>query len=54
MASTHACQEAVWLKHLCLDIGYDTRRITILYDSQSAICLEKNSTFHARTKHIDV
>lgn len=23
-------------------------------DSQSAICLAKNPTFHARTKHIDV
>lgn len=28
--------------------------MTIYCDSQSAICLAKNPTFHARTKHIDV
>ncbi|XP_057857095.2 secreted RxLR effector protein 161-like [Cryptomeria japonica] len=25
MAATHACQEAVWLKHLCLDAGFNSR-----------------------------
>ena len=54
MASTRACQEAVWLKCLCSDIGYDAGRITFFCDSQSAICLAKNPTFHARTKHIDI
>lgn len=29
-------------------------QITIYCDNQSAICLAKNSTFHARTKHIDM
>lgn len=28
--------------------------ITICNDSHIAICLAKNPTFHARTKHIDV
>ena len=54
MASTRACQEAVWLKCLCSNIGYNAGRIKILCDSQSAICLTKNPTLHARTKHIDV
>lgn len=54
MASTHACKEAIWLRILCSDIGVDVRKITISCDSQSAICLAKNPTFHARTKHIDV
>lgn len=54
MASTHACQEAIWLKHLYSDVGFDARQITILCDSQSVICLVKNPTYHAKTKHIDV
>ena len=54
MAATHACKEAIWLKRLCSDIGVDAGKITISCDSQSAICLAKNPTFHARTKHIDV
>ena len=54
MAATHACKEAICLRRLCFDIGVDARKITILCDSQSAICLAKNPTFHAKTKHIDV
>ncbi|MDF3675398.1 Ty1/Copia family ribonuclease HI, partial [Enterobacter hormaechei] len=49
-----ACKEAIWLKRLCSDVGVDAEQITIWCDSQSAICLAKNPTFHARTKHIDV
>ncbi|XP_059066100.1 secreted RxLR effector protein 161-like [Cryptomeria japonica] len=47
MASTHACQEVVWLKRLCSDVGSDVGKITILCESQSAICLAKNPTYHA-------
>ena len=54
MAATHACKESIWLKRLCSDVGVDAEHITIWCDSQSAICLAKNPTFHARTKHIDV
>ena len=54
MASTHASQEAIWLKCLCSNFSYDVGRITILCDSHSGIFLANNTTFHARTKHIDV
>ena len=54
MEATHACKEAIWLKRLCSDVGVDAGQITICCDSQSAIFLAKNPTFHARTKHIDV
>jgi len=54
MAENHACKEAIWLNRLCLDIGVDVGQITISCESQSAICLVKNPTFHARTNHIDV
>ena len=54
MAATHDYKEAIWLRRLCSDICVDARKITISCDSQSAIRLAKNPTFHARTKHIDV
>ena len=54
MTTTHACKEAIWLKRLCLDIEFKQGAVTIYSDSQSAIFLAKNLTFHARTKHIDV
>ena len=54
MVATHGCKEAIWLKGLCLDIEFKQGAITIYSDSQSAICLAKTLTFHARTKHIDV
>ena len=54
MATTHACKEAIWLKRLCSDIEFKQGAVTIYSDSQNAIFLAKNLTFHARTKHIDV
>ena len=54
IASTCACQEAAWLKRLCSDSGYDGGRIIVFYDSQSAICLAKSLTFHARKGNIDI
>lgn len=30
------------------------RAITIQFDSNGAICLAKNPTFHAKTEHIDI
>ncbi|XP_059078210.1 secreted RxLR effector protein 161-like [Cryptomeria japonica] len=54
MTTTHAYQEVVWLKRLCYAVEFNAGHISICYDSQSAICLAKNPTFHARTKHVDV
>lgn len=54
MATSHACKEAIQIKRLCYDIVLDVGKITIYCDSQSAICLAKNPTFHVKTKHIDV
>ncbi|XP_057512686.1 uncharacterized protein LOC130794748 [Actinidia eriantha] len=45
---------AIWLHGLINDLGISQEHITVLCDSQSAICLAKNSVHHARTKHIDV
>lgn len=46
-AATHASKETIWLKRLCLDIEIKQGTMTVYYDSQSAICLAKNPTFHA-------
>jgi hypothetical protein len=54
MVATHACKEAIWLMKLCSKVGLSQRAITIQCDSNSAICLAKNPTFHAKTKHIDI
>ena len=36
------------------DLGLDQVSVTILCDSNSAICLAKHQVHHERTKHIDV
>ena len=54
-ALSGACQEAVWMRRLLADIGFEQRGpSTIFEDNQGAIELAKNPKFHNRTKHIDV
>ena len=54
MTATHASKEAVWLQRLCLGIGFVQKGVRLECDSQSAIFLAKNPTYHAKTKHIGV
>ena len=54
MALTEAAKEALWIKGLMKDLGLEQDKVTLWCDSQSAICLSKNSNHHERTKHIDV
>ena len=54
MALTEAVKEAIWLGGLLDELGVGQKQISIYSDSHSAICLEKNSVFHVRMKHIDV
>ena len=54
MAIAEACREATWLRGLYAELCGDISCTTIFCDSQSAICLTKDSMFHERTKHIDV
>ena len=50
-----ATQEAVWLRRLFRDIGANVSRPMCLNeDNLGALNLAKNSSFHARTKHIDI
>ena len=53
MALTTAAKEAIWLRRLCGELGFEQESVKIHCDSQSAIALAKNHVHHERTKHID-
>jgi len=54
MAVTEASKEFIWLQGLLTELGFEQEMNVLHSDSQSAIHLAKNSTFHSRTKHIDL
>jgi hypothetical protein len=54
ITATHASKEAIWLQRLCLGIGLVQQAVRLDCDSQSAIFLAKNPTYHSKTKNIDV
>ncbi|KAM7516588.1 hypothetical protein LguiA_006171 [Lonicera macranthoides] len=54
IAATEACKELLWMKKFLKELGFNQERYVLFCDNQSSIHLAKNSTFHARSKHIDV
>jgi hypothetical protein len=54
METTHASKEAVWLQIFCSGIGLVQQVVRIYCDSQSAMFLVKNPTYHSKKKHIDI
>ncbi|KAE9016351.1 Retrovirus-related Pol polyprotein from transposon TNT 1-94 [Phytophthora fragariae] len=55
MSLYSATQEAIWLRLLLKDMGYDGQDATLIYqDNQGCIALAKNPVYHTRTKHIDI
>lgn len=52
MALAEATKEALWLMRITCELGFPQKSVEVFCDSQSAICLAKNSVFHERTKHI--
>lgn len=54
IAATEACKEMLWMKQFLSELGFKQTKYVLFCDNQSAIHLAKNSTFHARSKHIDV
>ena len=54
IAIIEACKELLWLKKFLQELGLKQERYVLHCDSQSAIHLSKNSSFHLRSKHIDV
>ena len=54
IALSEASKEAVWLRGLMNELGFDQGAVSVYCDSQSAIALAKNAVFHGRTKHMQV
>ena len=52
VAATEASKEIIWLQRFMDELGKKHDMGTLYSDSQSAIHLAKNSTFHSRTKQI--
>lgn len=54
-AMAHATCEVVWLRHLLEDFGISQKKpVPLFCDNQAAVYLTSNSTFHERTKHIEL
>ena len=49
-----ACKELLWMNLFLGELVCAQERYVLYCDSQSAIHLGKNSTFHGRSKYIDV
>ena len=54
MATTQACKEAIWVRRIMEELGHKQEKMYLFCDSQSALHIARNSTFHSRTKHIGV
>ena len=54
IVASEACKELLWMKRFIHELRFKQPRYVVYCDNQSAIHLSKNSTFHARSKHIDV
>jgi hypothetical protein len=55
VAATHAAKEAIWLRHFIGEVFRPlTNPIPLYSDSQAAIALTRDGSYHARTKHIDI
>ena len=54
IAATEACKELLWMKQFLRELGFKQQKYVLFCDNQSSIHLAKNSTFHSRSKHIDV
>lgn len=55
MATSSAVQEAVYMRRLFFDLGFEQVEPTKVHqDNQGCIALSNNPIYHKRTKHIDV
>ena len=54
MALAHTTKEAMWLRTLLSELGFDQGTTIVYEDNQSCIAMAKNPVHHARSKHIDI
>lgn len=54
IALCEASKEAIWLRGLINELGFDQDQVEFYCDSQSAIALSRNPVHHEKTNHVDV
>ena len=54
IVATESIEEFLWMKNLLKELSIKQKKFSLYCDSQIAINLSKNATYHSRTKHIDV
>ena len=54
ISASLAAQEAIWLRRLVSELGYEQPCVTIYEDNTSAIDVSRNPKFHSRMKHVDI
>jgi hypothetical protein len=50
----HCCAQLLWMRQTLRDYGYKLRKVPLLCDNESAICMADNPVGHSRTKNIDI
>ena len=51
---TEGCKETLWIKNFLQELDVKQDNFVVYCDNQSAIHLAKNSTYHLKSKHINV
>jgi hypothetical protein len=54
VVTTEASKEMIWLQSFMEELGKKQENNRLYYDSESAIHLANNSSFHSNTKHIHI
>ncbi|GKA32780.1 retrovirus-related pol polyprotein from transposon TNT 1-94 [Tanacetum coccineum] len=54
VALSASCAQVMWMRTQLKDYGFNSNKIPLYYDSQSAIAISCNPVQHSRTKHIHV
>ncbi|XP_076936014.1 uncharacterized protein LOC143602945 [Bidens hawaiensis] len=55
VAATSAACQAMWLRQLLSELGYEQMKATSIFcDNISAVFLSKNVALHSKSKHIDI
>ena len=54
IAASEAKKEMIWSKIFLRELGLKQWEYAVYYDSQSAMNVSKNATYHALMKYIDV
>lgn len=54
VAMTEAAKYGVYLQRLLDELGYRSEKVPLNCDNMGAISLANNSSFHSKTKHIDI